>query len=42
MANWTGLGWFGKEEAAERGYSSMQRIWHNLCYAVSFKWARKR
>lgn len=42
MAIITGLGWFGKEEAQERGYNSWKRFWHNFGYVVTFKWARKK
>lgn len=37
----TGSGWLGKEEAQARGYNSFKRFWHNVGYAVSFKWAKK-
>lgn len=42
MAIITGYGWFSKEDAQAKGYSSWKRFWHNVGYVVSFKWARKR
>jgi hypothetical protein len=42
MALLWGFGLLGKEEAQEKGYSSFKRFWHNVGYAVSFKWARKK
>lgn len=41
MAKWTGFGWLGREEAQERGYNSVKRFFHNVKYALSFKWAKK-
>ena len=41
MAILWGSGWFSKEEAQKRGYNSWKRFWHNVGYAVSFKWAKK-
>lgn len=36
-----GYGWLGKAEAQEKGYNSFKRFWHNVGYALSFKWAKK-
>ena len=36
-----GTGLLSKEEAQEKGYSSWKRFWHNVGYALSFKWAKK-
>ena len=38
----TGAGWLGKEDAQVNGYNSWKRFWHNVGYAVSFKWTRKK
>lgn len=37
-----GKGWLSKTEAQENGYNSWKRFWHNVGYAVTFKWARKK
>jgi hypothetical protein len=42
MAQFLGYGWLGKEDAQVRGYDSWRRLWHNVGYALSFKWAKKR
>lgn len=42
MALIIGYGWLSKESAQQRGYSSWKRFWHNVGYAVSFKWAKKK
>ena len=34
MALITGSGWFSKEEAQAKGYSSWKRFWHNVWYVV--------
>ena len=42
MAYFIGHGWLSKDDAQEKGYDSWCRFWHNVGYALSFKWARKR
>ena len=42
MAEFIGWGWLSKEDAQVRGYDSWRRLWHNVGYALSFKWAKKR
>lgn len=42
MAIILGKGFFGKEEAQKKGYNSWKRFWHNVGYAVSFKWLSKK
>ena len=36
-----GSGWLGKEEAQKNGYTAWKRFWHNVGYALSFKWLKK-
>lgn len=41
MALIWGHGFLSKENAQKNGYNSFKRFWHNVRYAVSFKWATK-
>lgn len=41
MALVIGRGWLGKEDAQAKGYNAWKRFWHNVGYALSFKWAKK-
>lgn len=41
MALLLGGGWLGKEDAQAKGYNAWKRFWHNVGYALSFKWAKK-
>ena len=42
MAILIGYGWLSKESAQIKGYNSWRRFWHNVGYALSFKWAKKK
>lgn len=42
MALLLGSCWLSKKEAQENGYNSWRRFWHNIGYALSFKWLRKK
>lgn len=42
MAVFIGHGWLSKESTQIQGYNSWRRFWHNVGYAVSFKWAKKK
>lgn len=42
MALLLGSGWLSKKEAQENVYNSWRRFWHNIGYALSFKWLRKK
>lgn len=42
MAIVTGHGWFSKEDAQMKGYSSFKRFCHNVGYVFSFKWAKTK
>ena len=42
MALLLGHGWLSKESAQIKGYNSWRRFWHNVGYALSFKWAKKK
>jgi hypothetical protein len=37
-----GTGWLSKESAQQNGYNAWKRFWHNVGYALSFKWAKKK
>lgn len=37
-----GHGWLSKETAQVQGYNSWKRFCHNVGYAFSFKWAKKK
>ena len=42
MAIILGKGFFSKEDALAKGYTSWQRFWHNVGFAVTFKWLKKK
>ena len=42
MAFLVGHGWLSKESAQINGYNAWKRFWHNVGYALSFKWAKKK
>lgn len=37
-----GHGLLSKEDAQKKGYNSWKRFWHNVGYAVTFKWLKKK
>ena len=42
MAIIWGTGIMSKQDAQEKGYGSFKRFWHNVGYAVSFKWLKNK
>jgi len=38
MALLLGYGWLSKTDAQQKGYNGWKRFWHNIGYALSFKW----
>lgn len=41
MAILWGKGWLSKASAQKEGYGEWKRFWHNVGYAVTFKWLKK-
>ena len=42
MAILWGHGWMSKSDAQQKGYNTWKQFWHNVGYAVSFKWLKKK
>ena len=42
MAILLGKGFLSKSSAQQKGYTAWQRFWHNVSYALSFKWLKKK